>query len=195
MIARSLPIQHELLASSSTLDKFASQQTSVRQGVHAEELRAHLAETHASILAGDLSHRSALSAEFDRIVSALPVERRIERGIKRRSLTRRAPVAVCSIRSEGDDTRLMPSIPSLLYRLFLFNKRYRGFLRDRLVNLGAPSWHGALKTKLNSWASPPDSRDSSSRAFDLQQHQRPSLHDRELGRHDRMFEIGFAFHP
>jgi hypothetical protein len=183
IVVKAPPLLPLLLSSSGTPDEFLSQLASLRQDSKVRELRGHLSEAHSSALKGDLRRRSTLLADFDRVGAAILAER----GIDRRFVTLKPPLAISGIRLEGDDTGIKLSIPSGLYRQFFLHKRYRAFIRDVLADLSAPSKFGALKTKLNSWAWPPDSGTSSVDAFYLKQHQVPSLYYRTLDNHDERF--------
>jgi hypothetical protein len=183
VVAKSLPLLPTLLSVSATPDEFIGQLAALRQDSKIKELRERLSEAHSSALVGDLRRRSTLLADFDRIGAAVLAER----GIDRRFLTLKSPLAIAGIKLEGDDTGIKLPIPSALYRQFFFQKRYRAFIRDVLADLSAPSKYGALKTKLNSWVWPPDATGTAAPAFYLKQHQVPSLYYRTLTNHDERF--------
>lgn len=76
----------------------------------------------------------------------------LERGVGERFLKVTPPTKLVGIKIEGDDSGVRMRIPSILYRQFFFNRRYRAFVRDIMAELAAPSKYGSIKTKMNSWA-------------------------------------------
>ena len=182
-VAKIPPLLPMVAAESSTADDFLKTLGQMRSDRRVTELRLKLSEAHSSAQAGDFTARSALLNDFEKIGTALFVEK----GLDRRLLSIKPPTTISGIKLEGDDAGIKLPILPMLYRQYFLHRTYRAFLRDVMADLAAPSQYGAIKTKLNSWVWPSDSAAESQSRFYVKDYSFPSQYHRPLKVHNERY--------
>ena len=129
-------------------DDFISIVNQLRQDKNVTDLRELLNDIAKEADEGAHRKRTQLLNDFDKIGSALLTHL----GVESRFLRLKPPTTITGVAVEGDDTGIKIPIPSILYRQYFLNRRYRTFLRDVMRDLAAPAQYGRLKTKMNGWA-------------------------------------------
>lgn len=168
-----------LLCECGTADEFISVLAEMRKNPKVIEIRQTMSQMQADCDKGDYRMRARFISDMEKIGDSLL----LERGLDRRLLRIKPPTSIIGISVDGDDTGLQLPIPSVLYRQFFFNRRYRTFLRDVMGELAAPAQYGKLKTKLNSWAWLEEQSEYSGNPFYLKQYRFPSKFHLPLENH------------
>lgn len=140
------------------------------------EIRNILSQVKVDAERGDHRKRTQFLNDIDNIGKALTTQL----GVDSRYLKLKPPTTITGISIEGDDAGIKLPIPSILYRQFFLNRRYRAFLRDVMADIACPSQYGASKTKLDSWAWVDENSDFSGHKFYLKEYRFPSKFHRPL---------------
>ncbi|KAB2872859.1 MAG: hypothetical protein F9K36_11645 [Burkholderiaceae bacterium] len=165
-----------LVRESSNADAFIQLVMQLRDDRHVADIRALLSQINRDAVQGHHRKRAQLLNDMENIGKALAAEL----GIEQRFLRLKPPTTITGISVEGDDTGIKLPISSTLYRQYFLTRRYRTFLRDVMADIARPAQHGALKTKLDSWAWVDEKALFSDNRFYLKEYRFPSKFHRPL---------------